>query len=1192
MVKTNYSEGWIDTYKEKLGSINFTSGDYESIKSAIRKYVSIQNPENINDWQESSETGLFVNATAYLCENINYRVDLNVNDLFPSTTKRKQSLLNFTQMLSYSAKRNHGAMGLGKIISISTTQEIYDTLGNELKNITISWDDDNNINWREQFLTILNSAFSYTNQFGKPLKSLNINGVSNQLYQMTSSINNSCVYPFNNDVDNQSLHFEVVNPNISVYDNAIVEATPIPEQAFNLLYRNDGYGNASKNTGFFVLWKQGTLHRNEYNFTERIENNYINLDVSNISQTDVWFQEIDDDTKRVVKNWTKLATNEQLSYNSNNSDIRTIFSVETQNNDKIKVKFPDGFFGDIPYGKYKLWFRTTNGNDNIYIKPSDINNISISIPYFNNSNIVDETVYYLTLTFSVEDVSHIYQSVPSESLEEIRKNAPEIYYTQDRMVSSKDYNYFPKTIGQQLKILKAVNRTHIGNSRYAPINDTTGTYTDVNIIADDGYVYSEDSIVVSETKMLDNSVEDNIKKLYTQYIVEKLSSKELENLYYKYYNGYNNLDGYKFKPISIDNGKNYMKGYIVEDNMLEHINLSTEVHKNDILCLSDNENNIVFVTVVSIDEDKNELIINEILDINKEWIFYSNKEKKIYSRMPGFKQYIEEGSDTETTIIRTLTPKSNDNTSFIITYSNQFGENNNLEDDIQSPWIVMPLSENDVSDEIKETDSEDVNKEHYCMNWIFKVEYDTSTKNWKISHRETKNIFGSKDDVSFFLNEKNKLGDNSGYILSDDVIKTILFEDGKTEEFNLKPYNTILYSDGYTDRQRIVCEGWDGDKDSQTDIPTFYNTLTKNNDLIIMLNDDTLGGNETFLDFVDLYSTYENGDDLNTKAYNSSLWEHTDVTGYYYTYNKINKLIVAGSEDSGLYYTPNHKNIILSNGTITSFSGSTIAVKDLDYDFVDYIKGYDEEDNPIFYNDLDENDREKHGYLYYLYIDEGTKILKEIHESQYKVFNGKKNITFVWKHKANEDYIIDPCTTNIIDMFVLTNDYYNEVQEWIKNGKKDLFPKAPSATELKGVFKTLENNKMISDTMVWHPITYKLLFGYESDTKTRCIFKIIKQNELLTDNEVKKSVVNCIDAFFREMTVGQSFYFTQLSTYIETNIPNVVKSVIIVPTDNDKTFGELFQVSCEDDQILLSTASLSDVQIISSINSKNIRMSN
>lgn len=1182
MVKTNYSESWIDIYRNKLGSTNFTSGDYESIKAAIRKYVSIQNPENINDWQESSETGLFVNALSYLSENINYRVDLNVNDLFPSTTQRKQSLLNFTKMLSYSAKRNNGATGLAKISSISTTQDIEDTLGNELKNIKISWDDDNNINWREQFLTILNSAFSYTSQFGKPIKSLNINGVSNQLYQLTSSVNDSCVYPFTSDVDNKTLHFEVVNPNIDVYENAVVEATPIPEQAFNLIYRNDGTGNASKNTGFFVFWKQGTLNRNEYNFTEKVENNYINLDVSNVSQSDVWFQEINDETNKVNKTWTKISSNEQLSYNSLSSSNRSIYSVETQNYDKIKVKFSDGYFGDIPFGRYKLWFRTTNGNDNIYIKPSNINNVSITIPYFNNSNTIDETVYYLTLTFDVVDVSHIYQSVPSESLEEIRKNSSDVYYTQDRMVSAKDYNYFPKTIGQQLKILKAVNRTHIGNSRYAPINDTTGTYTDVNIIADDGYLYSEDSIVVSEVKMLDNSIQDNVKKIYTQYIVEILSSKELENLYYKYYKGYNNLDGFMFKPVSINQGYNSMKGYIVEDMNSDPLDLSNfEIMKNDILCLNDGED-IKFVSIVNIED--NCITINEALDVNKSWTFYSDNNKYIYSRFPGFQKNITD-SDTEKIIIDYLTPKSNDNTSFLITYNNEFGY-----DDNSCPWIVLPLSENDVSDEIKNAESEDIGS-CYCMNWIFKVEYDTSTKNWKISHRETKNIFGSANDVSFFFNEKMKSGDSNKYLITNDIIKLILFENGKTENFDIKPYNTILYSDGYVDRQRIVCEGWDGDKDSQTDVPTFYNIITSNTDKIILLNDDTNEGNEQYLDFIDLYSTEKMYSDANDKGYYSSLWEHTFKSGYYYTYNKINNLIPAGTETDSMCYTPYHTNTLLSDGTLKTFRGENISVNNLNYDFVDYIRGYNDDNEPLYYNDV-VNGEEKHGYLYYLKVDNGNKNLIEVDKSIYKVYDGKKGLTFAWKHKANENYVIDPCTTNIIDVFVLTNEYYNKVQEWIKDGKKSTFPKEPSATELKGVFKTLENNKMISDTMVWHPITYKLLFGYESDSKTRCIFKVIKQNELLTDNEVKKSVINCIDEFFQSMTVGQSFFFTQLSTYIESNIPNIVKSVIIVPTDNDKSFGELFQVSCEDNQILLSTASLSDVQIITSINSKNIRINN
>jgi hypothetical protein len=307
--------------------------------------------------------------------------------------------------------------------------------------------------------------------------------------------------------------------------------------------------------------------------------------------------------------------------------------------------------------------------------------------------------------------------------------------------------------------------------------------------------------------------------------------------------------------------------------------------------------------------------------------------------------------------------------------------------------------------------------------------------------------------------------------------------------------------------------------------------------------------------------------------------------------------IINKKVDESVYkYIPHNINIELSNGTIQNFNfDEMVDISKIDYDFVDYISGYDDNGNPIYMNDKVFDDEgniigEKHGYLYYLNINGMIKELIEISDDEYTIHRGKKDITFAWTHFANEDTAIDPCATNIIDMYVLTNNYYNKVQEWIKSGKKINFPKSPSSTELRGVFKTLENNKMISDTIVWHPITYKLLFGYQSDPNTRCIFKVIKKNELITDNEVKKSVIKCIDDFFTTMNVGQSFYFTQLSTYIETSLPNMVMSVIIVPTDTDKTFGELFQISCDDDEILLSAASLSDIQIISSINARNIRI--
>ena len=206
----NIAESWIDTYDNYKDTINFVAGDYDSLKSAIRRYVATMNPENYNDWAESSEVGMFVNGLSYLGQSIHYRVDLNAHDIFPSTTERRQSLLNFAKMLSYAPKRNICANGIAKVTSISTTQLVKDTSGNNLKDVTINWNDSANKNWLEQFLTIMNSAFVSNNPFGKPLKKDSYNNITTQMYEFNSIQNNKTVFSFTAPINGSSQQFEIV----------------------------------------------------------------------------------------------------------------------------------------------------------------------------------------------------------------------------------------------------------------------------------------------------------------------------------------------------------------------------------------------------------------------------------------------------------------------------------------------------------------------------------------------------------------------------------------------------------------------------------------------------------------------------------------------------------------------------------------------------------------------------------------------------------------------------------------------------------------------------------------------------------------------------------------------------------------------------------------------------------------------
>ena len=54
-----------------------------------------------------------------------------------------------------------------KVVSISTSESLTDSLGNQINNRTITWNDANNPDSYEQFITIMNSAFGQVNRFSK-----------------------------------------------------------------------------------------------------------------------------------------------------------------------------------------------------------------------------------------------------------------------------------------------------------------------------------------------------------------------------------------------------------------------------------------------------------------------------------------------------------------------------------------------------------------------------------------------------------------------------------------------------------------------------------------------------------------------------------------------------------------------------------------------------------------------------------------------------------------------------------------------------------------------------------------------------------------------------------------------------------------------------------------------------------------
>lgn len=1175
MAIQNYAESWTDNYDKYKSVVNFVAGDFSTLKDAIRRYIALQNPENYNDWAESSEVGMFANGLAYLGESLHYRVDLNAHDIFPSTTERRQSLLNFAKMLSYSPKRNICALGIAKLISVQTSQSVRDTAGNLLKDVPIVWNDASNKNWLEQFLTVMNASFVSNNPFGKPLKKEAVNGTNTQLYELNNIANNKAVYSFTASVNGTTQQFEVVNADIDTTNKTIFERSPMPEQAFHILYRNDGTGNASKNTGFFVYWKQGVLQSDYNNFDQKIENNAYEITTKNINEYDVWVQELDGETGLVKNNWTQIANDEYLVYNNTDTTVRNIYKVETRENDTITVRFSDGKFGTIPVGVFRFWYRVSQGNANLYIKPADIKNVSVRIPYKSNDTTDYNNVYYLTMNFSVQDISHIRQSVQQESMEYIRTRSPQVYSTQNRMVTGKDYNYFPKAYGQQLRVIKAIERTYAGNSRYIKFNDPTGTYQDVNVLAEDGYIYEKNTLYLNN--YIDDGVTD-YKTIVDKNILPLIASINFDNFFYRNFEpvsyGYSpsgssekeTMYWYEIRSDGTNTSRGRFKYRASSDEpFVPYSEVINQLYLGSFIRFtSESYTGDVWVEIIEVKQGKTEydyeIVINDTLNEAYEWKWNLNDGYN-----PLIKSFKPE-------LYAELKSKIEGKLAFGLAY-----------DYTNRTWVM--LNGEQLADESESFVYSDDFDGYNLRNWLLRAEVD-SPNTWIFKVRYLDYIFGSQNKVAFFFNEDEKLNNSTGFYTRDfiKVLQLNTRPDGTLfkEDYYWKPLETIKYSDGYTDSHQVKVYGYDSDKDSSIDNPVQFLEMCSN-------------------DLKDLYFFKEEGSDIDTIVNNvkevDSMWSHTTQTGLF------NTQIPCTIYPAGTYLPHDvviEKNVKLSNGTIIYANPqSTYTFKQIndkgelavyDYDVVDenHIVEWHLDDlgHPVIDSDVisDEPQLIK-------WSPSTNEMTRYVRDEDYYTCKGVSNLKFIWEHFASSNYVIDPCPTNIIDMYALTSAYYNSVQNWMTNGKKGTFPKLPSAYEMKSMFDDLDNYSMVSDSLVWHPIKYKLLFGNEAGSEYKAKFNVIK-NEFTTmsDNEVKQAVVEAIDDYFSYMEAGEKFFFTKLSTYIHERLGNNIGTVVIVPQYSDNKFGHLFEIICDDDEILLSTASIDDINIITKITANNTKI--
>jgi hypothetical protein len=1112
------------TYQEA----DFQSYDFETLRKTFVDYLRIYYPETFNDYIESSEFIALLDVMAFMGQSLAFRTDLNTRENYLDTAERRDSVVKLANLVSYTAKRNTEASGLLKVFSISTTENITDYNGINLANLTINWADPTNLNWQEQFTTILNASLVNTQKFGNPGSDQVILGVDTQEYTINLVTGYLPVIPYTSVIDTVSMPFEVVS-STSAGQNYIYEPPPLPNGQFNILFRNDQQGYLSDNTGFFFLFKQGVLQNQDFNLPERITNRAVGINIEGINNTDVWLYQLDN-LGNISSYWEKVASVYSAAVEQLAPNTRNIYSVTSRTNDQITLNFGDGVFSTIPVGTFRTYVRASNGLSYI-INPVEMQSVSVPISYVSRTGQIE------TLTFTCGLTQPVTNAQARETIGDIKQRAPAQYYTQNRMVNGEDYSQFPFT--QYNSILKstAVNRASIGTSRYLDLVDGTGKYSSTDIFASDGALWESNDLYSFQfswltTNDISNAIVNQIAPLalrsgLQQFYYANFIRPDLSVLNYTWHQSTvitNETTGYfqnnAGNPVPIGPYASNNARYITEGSLVKFVAPAGYYF--------DSENRLVVGTPTKADD---KLVI---------WAsptaVYQAGNAQGYGNLPSgvgpvvFDTFVPTGAIPAQVIPRFATdiPVSvQQSMATQIALNQNFGVGYN---NLTNTWYVITsnnLAENATFSLAYQQNTSGTNLD---ASWLIQATYNGSS--YTVESRALDYFFGSVLQTRFFFYTSDPIYDSRTGTVISDYVNVLKINNKPDTAVPLGSDNRLTIID-----QPVLSDGLVDDFQVVVSFAKAPDNLTPvNPDFFADIVAPTVDANHKYVFF------QATVDFDNLQRY--LLIEPGVVNSDYPTLSTIQAQQTQYTVGQVFYAYAQ-----TTNGVLTPTF---------------YILGVDSLGNPT----LTATD-------------------------SYLAKTGRQDLYFQYRHNSPLTNRIDPGSTNIIDVYVVTNAYYTAYTNWLQDTTGTVAePEPPSIDNLNVAYQGLQNYKMISDNMILNSVTFQPLFGQKAASALRGTIKVIRAaNSTASVSTIKNLVVANLNAYFdiANWNFGDTFYFSELSAYIHQNIGDVVSSVVLVPLNQQKSFGDLYEIRSAPNQIFVNGATVNDIEVITALTSTNLQ---
>ena len=1223
-------EDWKQIY-QTYREADFQSYDFETLRKSFVDYLRLFYPETFNDYIESSEFIALLDVIAFMGQAMAFRTDLNTRENYLDTAERRDSVVRLANLVSYTAKRNTAAQGFLKVFNISTTENVVDYNGVNLSNVTVDWNDPTNPDWQEQFTAIINAAMVDSQKVGQPGNRQNILGVRTDEYALNLVPGFLPIIPYSAVVDGITMPFEAMSSS-TVGQDQIYELPPRVGGAFNMLFRDDQLGFASADTGYFFLFKQGTLQNQDFNLAERIANRTVDINIEGINNDDRWLFQLDD-VGTVAREW-QFVQNIYAAAGEQDQQLRPVYSVTSRANDQITMVFGDGVFSEIPVGTFRAYVRASNGLQYI-INPEEMQNVILPISYISRNGNLE------TITFTCGITRPVSNSQTRESLDAIKQRAPARYYTQNRMVNGEDYNLFPFTEFNSIIKSKAVNRASIGTSRYLDLVDNTGKYSSTNTFGSDGGLWQDD---ITPTILFAWTNRNEITDLITNQVGPTLAQETVQQFYYANFPriSINDLDfvcqetiaGVVGGTIVTDSAAfaqyaqtgdqviftGVVAGGIIADLTYYIRTINTTVTQgpqgpayttNFSISMAPNGEPMSLTTATATMPATLLIATN-----NTTW----NQSTTLANETTGYFRNnqnapISVGPDV-TTVFRYMQVGAL--IRFIPPVGQFFDVNNRLQVGTPtrpgeklyawaSPQRIVGDGSNGGAGNL-DTGLGPVTLNNFIPTGaivdvvipVFITDLPTSIQTAMAQQIELSRNFGigyASTDISTPQGQTIPAG--SWYLIT----STNLDQDGAWSqsfagdtsglnkdsswlaEFTVQNQNYTIsfrglaYYFGSVIQTRFFF--YDGgqiyDSRTGTVIRDFVNVLAVNTrpdstanlpgDIIMTITGQPVESDGYVDDFQVLVSYRDNDNDgvpddpdFFQEIVNPSV-------------NPTEKLVFF----QRIVDFDNLQRYVLVE------PGRVIA----DYATLDALELVKSEWTPgqVFYTT-----QEQDFYQLVLTVTGGRELVAQ---SDWLAKTGRQALYFQYRHNSPLTSRIDPGTTNIIDLYVVTQEYYTSYQNWLRDTTGTVLePTPPTINELSTEYQGLQEYKMISDNVVVNSVAFKPLFGAKAQPALRATIKVIRaQNSVASVTEIKSAVLAEMNTYFSidKWNFGDTFYFSELAAYLHRTLGTIISSVVLVPLDPAKSFGDLYEIRSQPNEIFANAATVDNIDVIDALTSTNLR---